>query len=605
MKIVNITLNKFGINFNGSKNQYKSQYQMPASIPDDKRADEFIKQKVEEAKADNKEAYSNLANIKDKIPKNEMGADALNQYLKGEIDFDAFLKYCSLIHELYLLKGERSYDIDDINTAKILEMNFAQGGPEASNYEMAGHLIESGELHPSSLTFNKVQGSFNRQFVDDLDKIFDAKMNNKNPMDVFVPEFKNAPEAKYVLKTGEVCRINGKENLFMELKNGELEELFIKPETYLELFPPAQRFSLSQGATGDCFLISAFNSAYLNPNARHLILEMFKENPDGTLDVSIGGYKREKNGEVKLKNPRSYELKDAQNAFSQEDLENNFQRYVSQFEGFRVLEVATRTGSEETAYSKIKKHYEKYEQAVKTLENDDDYITIKGENYTKAEMQAFLDIVGDIDNKEVVLQTMVSLSDLFIDFEFGVNEARGLLKNLEKIKEKGDEEETPDLEYFRLSLKRSFDYAIKNNKDKVRLNFTPYNFYNELTGNDIDAEIDYIDGGTEAAVYRKMGLKTKVINTARARRQGEKFLSKIFADKDFNSKYIAGVSSFDNDRSKIIQAHAYSLKQIEQVNENGKLMYAFTNPHNGAREAAVNQHQLKKAFTNFEFALIE
>lgn len=606
MKIVNLTLNKNGLNFKSNStppSTYKSMYKMPEPIPADPKADEFIKISVDEAKVTNPEAYKNLENIQDKIPKNVLGVNFLNQYLDGEIDFDAFLKQCSVVHELYLLNGAHSYDIDDLGTVKALEESFSKGGVDASNYEMAAHLVEEGMLHPDTLTFNKIKGELSPQFVEDLDKIFEAKMNGKDLQEVFVPEYKSIPDAKYNLKTGDVCSIKGKDNVFIELSNGELEELFITPQTYMELFPPAQRFALTQGGTGDCFLITAFNSAYLNPNARHLILEMFKENPDGTLDATIGGYKRV-NGEIQPKNPRAYELKDAQNAFNAEDIANNFRKYASQFEGFRVLENMARTGSEEHAYKKLTSHYNKYIEAVKVLEKPDDYITIKGERYTKEEMEAFLNIIGDIDNKEVVLQTMVSLGDLYMDFEFGVEESQKLLKNIEAIIEKG-EDETPDLEYFKLALKRSLNYAKENNKDKVRMNFLPYNFFNELRGDDIEAEIDYIEGGLESVVYRRMGLKTKKINTARARRQGESFLNKIFSDKDFNKKYIAGVASFGHDRSKVIQGHAYALKQIEQVEQDGKIMYAFINPHNGSREAAVNPHQLKKAFCNFEFAMIE
>lgn len=47
------------------------------------------------------------------------------------------------------------------------------------------------------------------------------------------------------------------------------------------------------------------------------------------------------------------------------------------------------------------------------------------------------------------------------------------------------------------------------------------------------------------------------------------------------------------------------MKQLEQVEENGKIMYAFTNPHNGAKEAILTPHQVKKAFSDFEFAYIK
>lgn len=602
MKIMNLMPFNFGQGKNVN-NKYKSQYQMPViNYKNNPEGDTFIKSKVEETKTTQPDKYENLSNIQDKIPRTMLGQRALKNYLEDEADYDTFLKQLSIAYITNILKDSRSYDFDSYENIMLLEKQLEDGTINPNDYEMVLELAEEGKVHPDSLTFNKVNNRFNKQFANDVDKIFEARANNQVESEVFVPKFKSAKAAQAALETGGVCAIEDKDNISMKLKDGSLKELFITPETYLELFPPAQRYGLAQGSTGDCFLISSFNSAYLNPNSRHLVLEMFKENSDGTLDVSIGGFKEQK-GKAVPKNPRSYVAHDVQNIFSPQDVKDNFKKYVSQSEGFRVLEAVAREGSENRAYERIKNRFNIYQEALPYLQNDNDCMEMYGQKYSKKEMQTFVDLIVDIDDKDSVLQTMVSAKDMFFDLDFDVETAQEILGELQYTKAVNDDMYIAELEYFIGVLERQLDFAIRNNKDSIRLDFLPSSCFNDLLGRPQSDKIDYIEGGNSSQVYRQMGLKTQVIKTDQARRQNEKKLNQAFSDPDFDSKYLANVASFNNKKSRIIQGHAYSLKQNDDKDD--KRTFVFTNPHNGAKETPLTPHQLKKAFTEFEFAMLE
>ena len=80
------------------------------------------------------------------------------------------------------------------------------------------------------------------------------------------------------LEVGEAFSV-GKE-MFVKTAKG-YEKLKIDAQTYERLFPPIERYAMSQGANGNCHFISAMDSITKNPNGRINLYQMFEQTPNG------------------------------------------------------------------------------------------------------------------------------------------------------------------------------------------------------------------------------------------------------------------------------------------------------------------------------------
>ena len=80
------------------------------------------------------------------------------------------------------------------------------------------------------------------------------------------------------LEVGEAFSV-GKE-MFVKTAKG-YEKLKIDAQTYERLFPPIERYAMSQGANGNCHFISAMDSITKNPNGRVKLYQMFEQTPNG------------------------------------------------------------------------------------------------------------------------------------------------------------------------------------------------------------------------------------------------------------------------------------------------------------------------------------
>ncbi len=88
-------------------------------------------------------------------------------------------------------------------------------------------------------------------------------------------------------KTGEVAEKDGK--LYVN-DSGKMVELKMSAETYLELFPPVERFFVQQNGLEDCFFAATtLIDSMENPAARAKLLQMFKEDSNGDMTVTFPG----------------------------------------------------------------------------------------------------------------------------------------------------------------------------------------------------------------------------------------------------------------------------------------------------------------------------
>jgi len=117
-------------------------------------------------------------------------------------------------------------------------------------------------------------GEINPCMADDLDLIKDRKRN-------YIPTFQNNGEAIDFANTGDVFQTPDSEFLKIKTDDKTVKELKIGYETYLKLFPPIERFMVTQGFSSDCHLLSVLDSALCTPKARYKILSSFKEEENG------------------------------------------------------------------------------------------------------------------------------------------------------------------------------------------------------------------------------------------------------------------------------------------------------------------------------------
>ena len=89
------------------------------------------------------------------------------------------------------------------------------------------------------------------------------------------------------LEVGEAFSV-GKE-MFVKTAKG-YEKLKIDAKTYEKLFPPIERYALSQGPLGNCHLMATMDSIIKNPESRIEFYKMF-EQVDNGVKCTLAGYK--------------------------------------------------------------------------------------------------------------------------------------------------------------------------------------------------------------------------------------------------------------------------------------------------------------------------
>lgn len=95
------------------------------------------------------------------------------------------------------------------------------------------------------------------------------------------------------IELGEVFSVG--EKMFVKTKNG-YEALKIDKTTYERLFPPVERYSVSQNNVGNCGKIASLNAMIKNPTSRIQIYRMYEQTPNGVrVTIPSKGYTQEFN----------------------------------------------------------------------------------------------------------------------------------------------------------------------------------------------------------------------------------------------------------------------------------------------------------------------
>ena len=173
-----------------------------------------------------------------------------------------------------------------------------KGSVETSNIEMQLALIADNKLTPQTLSHYWKTGKMCDQMEADIYMIYDCYANGKNIDDVYVPNAATQEEGMKNAKVGDVFQVEGQEMIFVKDDEGSSHQLKMDKETFIKLFPPAQRFASSQYAIGDCYLVSGLNTAMENPKTRVALYDAIEQQgndihvkyPNGQADyVARGG----------------------------------------------------------------------------------------------------------------------------------------------------------------------------------------------------------------------------------------------------------------------------------------------------------------------------
>ena len=158
-------------------------------------------------------------------------------------------------------------------------------------------MIKADKLQPSVLSHLNANSDLSDEIYEDLEAAKQGKS--------IVPEFSAGTSLDEVFsktKIGDAVEVGNK----MYINDGtQLSEWAMTKEKFLELFPPVLRFTTTQGALGDCYLVSAISACLRNPYARAEIYKSFKLDGNNIV-VTIKGYEDFKgstiypNGEIKL-----------------------------------------------------------------------------------------------------------------------------------------------------------------------------------------------------------------------------------------------------------------------------------------------------------------
>lgn len=119
----------------------------------------------------------------------------------------------------------------------------------------------------------------NSNILDDIENLVHGKS--------YIKQFKiGKPQAEILKETkiGEAFSINGE--MFIKESENNLFKLDYSEKVFEKLFPPVDRFNITQGNLGDCYFVSAINSLMNTPKGRNEIYKMFKGSTENQLLVT-------------------------------------------------------------------------------------------------------------------------------------------------------------------------------------------------------------------------------------------------------------------------------------------------------------------------------
>ncbi len=507
--------------------------------------------------------------------------DSFESYHMGKISIDELYENYSNIYVKNLVMNILKYNTDKTkDTENILNEKLEKGNAETSDLEVLVNLAFNNRVLPKQIFDNLQKNSrISPNISKDIDLLNKAFTEGEIPVDIFVPEFKNEKEALEKVNVGDVLRLNGEKNIRIKKDDEDFQEIFVTPKTYMKLFPPVERFTYIQGKGGHCFLLAGIDVVYSNPNTRYLLMQMLKENEDGTISIAKDGFEKI-NNEIKPKNVEDFVFTES---FKNLKLNENVNSITCN--GLQFFENYFEKLSEFNADRYIKEKYEIFKSAEFDAEDNTYIDDLK---YSKEDVNTFLNMVEDyFNNKTKTSKKLFSLANLYDK----------VILNPSVIK---IDEETEN-DYINNILKRYAEYFERTgDKEKVANDIIPLIMLDRLLDEDITSyNMPYVDiGGSSNNIMEVIGLKTKTYPIK------SKEAQELLTNKNRNKSMGFVVSSEEQrntDGIKIDKSHAYFMAPIE-INEETK--YIVKNPHNTTFEIILDLEQLNKLFDSIEIGYI-
>ncbi len=513
--------------------------------------------------------------------------DTVNRdgFFKSEKDMEKYSKK----QILELFEGDVfCKDSEQKNTAKILYNKLAKGDVQSSNYEMLMQLVKDGKISYRCIMKIPPNSKVSDNVAKDLDKLYKCYAESLNISDEFVPEFKSEKMAKNNLQIGDVCVINGEKNIRIKMKDNSLKELYLSKENYMKLFPPVERFIYSQGKLGHCFLLASINSIYSNPNLRYKILEMFKEEDDGSLTMVLGGFGKTKDSKIEPVFDLEYV-----HHIPKEGVDNKGSFYSLSCEGVKFIEQYYQYRKIKKADDAIQEEYEKFSNALKNYDNNNDYILIDDMKYTKAEIENILQCIDYYrKNPKNKSKKPIYLNDV------------GFLYSKKNKHKKDNEIDKETNRILKAMDKRYQDYFKRSGKDEIMAkDILPYHIVAFLMGIKDKTpfeDIYYINGGNAYEVFSDFNLDENYLEIS----DDIDEIKKIMADDKTLENTVFCVAKYGeyDKKNNIEEYHSYSLQPVKI---NGEQMFLLRNPYNTSQERILTLKNVMKYFDSVEIGVEE
>lgn len=448
--------------------------------------------------------------------------------------FSAFKKY---------EKAQQEVDVTVNKFLKLKEYGYAD------NMDLSSSLAKTANINPA--------------LKDDIDKLYFAVTNKRNVQEEFIPQVKNQDEIN-ALKPGDICVVGNSGKISIKLDNGNIEQLNISPETYMELFPPMERFSLQQQGVGDCYLVTGLHALNSTPEGRSMLLKQFSENADGSVGINIPNSKFKINS-ANFLNDMAWKQKTAKGAMGIKMLEHSYGE---------SLRYNTLMSDIEQRQNLISAHSNTVEK-INFLEylRSNPNINMQ-EAYRKFQnLTEYRDLEPDIQQYKFSQFFMPTENGQGLNHKFLQQE---IVENYDKMKE----------------IQQTID-SLNATIDKISLDVTYETFLRNL-------------GGRSEDVFSTFGLKSSNISLAK---QPKEAMAKLKDKNNWNNhiftlaSYGQTDSMFLDSKRFIAERHAYFVQPFET--ESGEILFRVTNPWNTAASNILKENEILKYFSEIQFAQIK
>lgn len=183
---------------------------------------------------------------------------------------------------LTLPNVKQAFKTELATVAKVME----KMDVESSNTEMMVNLVAEGKLWRGVLRYFCEHGKMSKNMENDIDLIYNAYAEGREPIDDYVPTVDSKQDGINSVKVGDTFEVEGEKNIYFKDGDNNARQLKVSKEIFGQLFPPAERFSGTQGAPGDCYLLATLNTLIENPVKRGVLYDMFEETDD-SVNVKI------------------------------------------------------------------------------------------------------------------------------------------------------------------------------------------------------------------------------------------------------------------------------------------------------------------------------